>query len=157
MMTIAPEQISLEDVEYLSKNGIVLSIGHSNTSYEEAMNCFDHGASAVTHLYNAMSGLTGRDPGVIGAVLNNPDCYVAIIPDLFHVHPANIQIAARMKPDHLFFVTDCHAPVGTSIEEFYLTGRHMFVRDGKCVDKNGTLCGSNVLMNQGLKNCVETC
>jgi N-acetylglucosamine-6-phosphate deacetylase len=111
----------------------------------------------VTHLYNAMSGLTGRDPGVIGAVLNNPSCYVAIIPDLFHVHPANISIAAKLKPDHLFFVTDCHAPVGSDIKEFNLTGRHMYVKDGRCVDKNGNLCGSFILMNQALKNAVNSC
>lgn len=94
-----------------------------------------------------MSGLSGREPGVIGAVLNNPDCYVGIIPDLHHVHPANISIASKIKPEHLFMVTDCHSPAGTDIDEFYLTGRHMFVRDGKCVDKNGTLCGSIILMN----------
>lgn len=104
-----------------------------------------------------MSGLTGRDPGVIGAVLNNPHCYVAIIPDLHHVHPANISIAARLKPDHLFFVTDCHAPVGSDITEFNLTGRHMYVRDGKCVDKEGHLCGSAILMYEGLRNAIKSC
>jgi len=94
---------------------VILSIGHSNTTYEIAKKCFDAGATAVTHLYNAMSGLTGRDPGVIGAVLNNPYCYSAIIPDLRHVHPANIQIALKIKPDHIFIVTDCHAAAGTDI------------------------------------------
>jgi N-acetylglucosamine-6-phosphate deacetylase len=133
-MTIAPEKVSKEDVEYLSSHGVILSVGHSNATYEVTKDCFKAGATAVTHLYNAMSGLTGREPGVIGAVLDNPDCYTAIIPDLHHVHPANISIAARLKPDHLVIVTDCHSPVGTDITEFYLNGRHMFVRDGKCVN-----------------------
>ena len=147
MITLAPEKASNADVEYLAGNGVIVSLGHSNATYEEAMECFKSGASAVTHLYNAMSGLAGRDPGVIGAVLNNPSCYTAIIPDLHHVHPANISIAAKIKTDHLFMVTDCHSPAGTAIDEFDLTGRHMFVRDGKCVDKEGRLCGSIILMN----------
>jgi N-acetylglucosamine-6-phosphate deacetylase len=90
MTTIAPEKFSEDDLKYLVSNGVVLSVGHSNTTYEVAQKCFEAGATAVTHLYNAMSGLTARDPGVIGAVLNNSDCYAAIIPDLHHVHPANI-------------------------------------------------------------------
>ena len=90
MMTIAPEKASKEEVQYLSSHGVIVSVGHSNASYEDTKAFFDAGATAVTHLYNAMSGLTGRDPGVIGAVLNNPTCYVGIIPDLHHVHPANI-------------------------------------------------------------------
>lgn len=94
---------------------------------------------------------------MIGAVLNNPSCYVAIIPDLFHVHPANIEIAAKLKPDHLFFVTDCHAPVGSDMKEFNLTGRHMYVKDGRCVDKEGHLCGSFILMNKALENAVKHC
>lgn len=157
MMTIAPEAFSNEQVEYLSKHGVILSLGHSNASYEVAEDCFNHGATAVTHLFNAMSGLTGRDPGLIGSALNNPNCYVGIIPDLHHVHHANVLLAANLKPETLFIVTDCHSPAGTSIEEFDLTGRHMYVRDGKCVDINGTLCGSNILMHDALKNCVNSC
>ena len=90
MMTIAPEKLSPEETRFLSSHGIILSVGHSNCSYEQAMQCFDNGATAVTHLYNAMSGMTGRDPGLIGAVLNREDCFSAIIPDLHHVHHANI-------------------------------------------------------------------
>jgi N-acetylglucosamine-6-phosphate deacetylase len=146
-MTIAPEKFKPEDVKYLADNGIILSVGHSNCSYEEAMQCFKSGATAATHLYNAMSGLIGREPGVIGAVLNNPDCYSAIIPDLHHVHPANIQIAVKIKPDHMFLVTDCHAPAGSAIKEFKLTGRPMYAREGMCTDFDGHLSGSNILMN----------
>ena len=104
-----------------------------------------------------MSGLTGRDPGVIGAVLNNSDVYTAIIPDLHHVHPANITIASKIKPDHLFIVTDCHSPAGTDITQFKLNGREMFVKDGMCLDSKGVLCGSVILMNEGLRNCVQNC
>jgi N-acetylglucosamine-6-phosphate deacetylase len=157
LLTVAPEKVSPEQVKYLASKGVVVSVGHSNASYEEAKNCFDAGATAVTHLYNAMSGLTGRDPGVIGAVLNNPTCFVGIIPDLHHVHPANIEIAAKLKPDHLVFVTDCHSPVGTDITEFKLNGRQMFVRDRKCVDASGSLSGSFLLMNEAIQNAVKSC
>ena len=156
-MTVAPEKLSSDDTKYLSSNGVVLSVGHSNCTYEQAMKCFDDGARSVTHLYNAMSGLTGRDPGVIGAVLNREDCYSAIIPDLHHVHQANVSIAAKLKPDHMFLVTDCHAPAGTDIKEFDLTGRHMYVKNGMCCDIEGRLSGSNILMDDGLRNCVQAC
>lgn len=113
LMTIAPENVSGKDVAFLACHGVIIAIGHSNASYEIATKCFDLGATAVTHLFNAMSGLTGRDPGVIGAVLNHPSCYTAIIPDLHHVHPANISISTKIKPEHMFIVTDCHSPAGT--------------------------------------------
>jgi N-acetylglucosamine-6-phosphate deacetylase len=156
-MTIAPEKVSVAQVKRMAEKGVVLSLGHSKATYEVAKACLEAGASAATHLYNAMSGLSARDPGVIGAVLNHPSCYVGIIPDLHHVHPANIEIAARLKPDHLVMVTDCHSPVGTDISEFKLNGRQMYVRDGKCVDTNGNLSGSAILMNEGLRNAVNSC
>jgi len=93
-----------------------------------------------------MSGLVGRDPGMIGAVLNS-DIYASVIPDLHHVHAANIQIAAKMKKNKLFLVTDCHAPAGTSLTEFDLKGLHMYVKGEMCCNKEGKLSGSNILMN----------
>jgi N-acetylglucosamine-6-phosphate deacetylase len=121
------------------------------------MYSFDQGARTTTHLYNAMSGLTGRDPGLIGAVLSREDAFAAIIPDLHHVHWANVMLAAKVKPDHMFIVTDCHSPAGTDIKEFKLNGRPMLVKDGMCCDLEGRLSGSNILMDQGLKNCVMEC
>lgn len=88
-MTIAPEKLSIDDVKFLSSNGVILSIGHSNCSYEQALECFENGATSATHLYNAMSGIVGWEPGIIGAILNS-DIYTSVIPDLHHVHPANI-------------------------------------------------------------------
>jgi len=100
-----------------------------------------------------MSGIVGWEPGLIGAILNS-EIYASIIPDLHHVHPANIQIAAKLKKNKLFVVTDCHAPAGTTLTEFDLKGLHMYVKNGLCCDKDGRLSGSNILMNQGIKNCV---
>ena len=103
-----------------------------------------------------MSGIFGREPGLIGCVLNT-DIYTSIIPDLHHVHPANIELAEKTKKDKLFIVTDCHAPAGTSLDNFLLKGLHMYVRNGICCDKDGKLGGSNILMNEGVKNCVQSC
>ena len=141
-------------MELLLSNGVIISIGHSNATYEEAEKNIKRGAQSVTHLFNAMSGLTARTPGMIGAVLNNPDVYAGIIPDLFHVHKANIQIATKIKPNHIYIVTDAHAPNGTELGEFDLTGRHFYAKDGRCVDKDGNIVGSLITMNQALKNCV---
>lgn len=111
----------------------------------------------MTHLYNAMSGVTARNPGMIGAALMHPTCFCGIIADLHHVHPANISIAAKLKPDHLYLVTDAHAPNGTDMKDFYLTGKHLFVKDGICVDENGVLAGSFFTLNQAIQNCVQKC
>lgn len=156
-MTIAPEKFKHTDnVEYLAQKGIILSIGHSNCSYEDAKECIEKGATSSTHLYNAMSGIVGREPGIIGAILNT-DIFASVIPDLHHVHPANIEIASKLKEDKLFIVTDCHAPAGTELKEFELHGLHMYVKNGLCCDKEGKLSGSNILMNEGVKNCVNSC
>ena len=143
-----------EETELLLNNGVIISMGHSNDNYENVEKNLKKGAQSVTHLFNAMSGMTARNPGMIGAVLNNPDLFAGIIPDLFHVHKANIQIATKIKPDHVYIVTDAHAPNGTTIEEFVLNGKHFYAKEGRCVDKDGNLCGSLITMNQGLKNCV---
>jgi len=103
-----------------------------------------------------MSGIVGREPGIIGAILNT-DIFASVIPDLHHVHPANIEIASKLKEDKLFIVTDCHAPAGTELKEFELHGLHMYVKNGLCCDKEGKLSGSNILMNEGVKNCVNSC
>jgi N-acetylglucosamine-6-phosphate deacetylase len=98
MMTIAAEKFSEVEVEYLVNNGIILSVGHSNATYEQTENLISKGVTTCTHLFNAMSGLVARSPGVIGAILNSPTCYAGIIPDLFHVHKANIQLTTKLKP-----------------------------------------------------------
>ena len=130
LMTVAPEKVSTEQVKRMTEKGVVLSIGHSKATYEVTKACLEAGASAATHLFNAMSGLSARDPGVIGAVLNHPSCYVGIIADLHHVHPANIEIAARLKPDNLMMVTDCHSPAGTELQ-------HSSSTAGRCTCETG--------------------
>jgi N-acetylglucosamine-6-phosphate deacetylase len=91
IITMAPEKFTEEEIDYLLESGVILSLGHTNATYEEVQNILNKDALiTVTHLYNAMTGLTARSPGMIGAVLNNPNCYAGIITDLFHVHKACI-------------------------------------------------------------------
>lgn len=131
MMTIAPEHFTETQIKYLADNGIIVSVGHTNATYEQADAAFKNGASTVTHIFNAMHGLSGRLPGVVGAILNN-DCYAGIIADMLHVHKANIQIMTKVKPDHMFLITDAVTPVGTDLTEFNFAGKRLHVKDGIC-------------------------
>jgi N-acetylglucosamine-6-phosphate deacetylase len=102
-----------------------------------------------------MSGLVGREPGLIGASLNNPDCYIGLIADLHHVHPANISMTNKLKGDHVYLVTDALSPVGTDNIEFDYNGKLFYVKDDKCVDKDGKLGGTVLTLNKAIKNCVD--
>lgn len=155
-MTMAAENVKPEQIEFLAKHGIIVSIGHSNASYEVAENAFKHGAKTVTHMFNAMSGMTGRNPGLIGAVLANP-VYLGLIVDMLHVDKANVRLMTNLKPTSVYLVTDAVTPTGTDMTEFDFAGKHLYVRDGKCVDDAGTLGGAYLTMNEAIENCVEKC
>lgn len=155
-MTMAAENVKPEQIEFLAKHGIIVSIGHSNASYEVAENAFKHGAKTVTHMFNAMSGMTGRNPGLIGAVLANP-VYLGLIVDMLHVDKANVRLMTSLKPTSVYLVTDAVTPTGTDMTEFDFAGKHLYVRDGKCIDDAGTLGGAYLTMNEAIENCVEKC
>lgn len=155
-MTIAPEMFHVKQIKYLHDAGVVLSVGHSSTIYETALQGINSGITSATHIFNAMSGLSGRNPGVVGAVLNN-DIYASVITDLFHVDKANIELLHKIKGDKLYIVTDAMPCLGADIDEFYLSGKKIFVRDGKCVDENGVLGGANISISDSIKNCMNYC
>lgn len=155
-ITLAPENFTAEQIVFLTKNGVIVSIGHSNARYEDAQKALDNGAITATHLFNAMSGITGRNPGVVGAVLSNP-CYTGIIVDLLHVDKHNVNLVSKLKPMHTYLVTDAVTPTGTEMTEFDFAGKHLYVRDGKCIDDNGTLGGAYLTMDEAVRNCVKDC
>ncbi len=155
-LTMAPENSTAEQIDFLVKNGVIVSVGHTNATYEQAQIAFDNGAATVTHMFNAMSGMTGRNPGVIGAVLAN-SVYFGMIVDLLHVDKANVKLMATLKPTTMYLVTDAVTPTGTSMTEFDFAGKHLYVRDGRCVDDNGTLGGAYLTMNEAVRNCVREC
>lgn len=155
-LTLAPEKFTADQLKFLAKHGVIISIGHSNAKYEDAQRAFDNGAVTATHMFNAMSGLTGRNPGVIGAVLSN-SCYTGIIVDLLHVDKYNVNLVSKLKPMHTYLVTDAVTPTGTDMTEFDFAGKHLYVRDGKCIDAAGTLGGAYLTMNEAVRNCVKEC
>ncbi|MDR9830832.1 N-acetylglucosamine-6-phosphate deacetylase [Vibrio sp. FNV 38] len=154
-VTLAPEHNMAAHIEKLAKAGIIVSIGHTNATYAEARKSFESGISFATHLFNAMTPMAGREPGVVGAIYDTPDVYAGIIADGFHVDYANIRIAHRIKGEKLVLVTDATAPAGADMDHFIFVGKKVYYRDGKCVDENGTLGGSALTMIEAVQNTVE--
>ena len=154
-VTLAPEQNNHEHIRKLRDAGIVVAIGHTNATYAQAREGFEAGITFATHLFNAMSSITGREPGVVGAIYDSPDVYAGIIVDGYHVDYANIRIAHKVKGEKLILVTDATAPAGADMDHFIFVGKKVYYRDGKCVDENGTLGGSALTMIEAVQNSVE--
>ncbi len=156
-VTLAPEMTGTDVISKLAAAGIVVSAGHSNATLKEAKAGFRAGITFATHLYNAMPYITGREPGLVGAILDEPDVYCGIIADGLHVDYTNIRNAKRLKGDKLCPVTDATAPAGANIDQFIFAGKTIYYRNGLCVDENGTLSGSSLTMIEGVRNLVEHC
>lgn len=154
-VTLAPEMVAPEVISKLVASGIIVSAGHSNATVKEAKVGFRAGITFATHLFNAMPYITGREPGLAGAIFDEPDVYCGIIADGLHVDYANIRTAKKVKGDKLCLVTDATAPAGANIDEFIFAGKTIYYRDGLCVDENGTLSGSALTMIEGVCNLVE--
>ncbi|HBM2674093.1 N-acetylglucosamine-6-phosphate deacetylase [Enterobacter hormaechei] len=156
-VTLAPEMTGTDVISKLAAAGIVVSAGHSNATLKEAKAGFRAGITFATHLYNAMPYITGREPGLVGAILDEPDVYCGIIADGLHVDYTNIRNVKRLKGDKLCLVTDATAPAGANIDQFIFAGKTIYYRNGLCVDENGTLSGSSLTMIEGVRNLVEHC
>ncbi|MEL0659071.1 N-acetylglucosamine-6-phosphate deacetylase [Psychromonas arctica] len=157
-ITLAPEMTPDNVIAQLSNAGIVVSLGHSNGTYQQATNAIKHGASCATHLFNAMSSITGREPGIVGAVYDN-NIYAGIIVDGFHVDYVNVRLSKKIMGDKLILVTDATAPAGADIErfsnQFDFVGTTVYYKDGKCFGEDGTLGGSAVTMIESIQQCVK--
>lgn len=156
-VTLAPEQAGSDVIRQLSAAGIIVSAGHSNATYAEAKAGFSAGITFATHLYNAMSPFSGREPGLVGALFDSPDVYCGIIADGLHVNYANVRMAKRLKGERLILVTDATAPAGAAIDKFIFAGKTIYYRNGLCVDEHGTLSGSALTMIEAVQNSVEYC
>jgi len=133
----------------------VISAGHTNATFEETLEAFRGGVSGVTHLFNAMSPMTNREPGTVGAALHDPECFCGLIVDGRHVHPAVLRIALQAKAiDRFMLVSDAMPCVGSGRDHFMLQGRRIEVRDGVCVDENGTISGSAIDMASAVRNAT---
>ncbi|HGH5977831.1 TPA: N-acetylglucosamine-6-phosphate deacetylase [Kluyvera georgiana] len=154
-VTLAPEMVAPEVITALANAGIVVSAGHSNATAKEARIGFRAGITFATHLFNAMPYMSGREPGLTGAILDANEIYCGIIADGLHVDYINIRNAKRLKGDKLCLVTDATAPAGANIDRFIFAGKTIYYRNGLCVDENGTLSGSSLTMIEGVRNLVE--
>lgn len=154
-VTLAPEQVESHYIRQLVSAGIVVSAGHSNATYEQARKGFAAGISFATHLYNAMPYITGREPGLMGAIFDTPEVYTGIIADGHHVAWPSIRNAKHSKGDKLVLVTDATAPAGANIDHFIFAGKPVYYRNGMCVDENGTLSGSALTMIEAVANSVQ--
>lgn len=155
LVTLAPEQASAEQIGVLTERGILVSAGHTDASYGEAIAGFDAGIRMATHLFNAMTPWQGRNPGMVGAVFRRPDVYAGIIADGHHVHFDSIRLAKQLKGDKLVLVTDATPPVGTQMASFIIGGQEVFYQNGMCVSADGTLGGSALTMMEAVSNCVH--
>jgi len=157
LVTLAPEMTTPAMIHRLTDAGVVVSAGHTNATYAEISAALKAGVRGFTHLFNAMSPLTGREPGTVGAALEDIHAWCGLILDGHHVHPVTLQLALRCKPANRFMlVTDAMPTVGMDGNSFLLQGRTITVRgDGMCLDDAGTLAGSNLNMAAAVKNAVE--
>jgi N-acetylglucosamine-6-phosphate deacetylase len=155
VVTLAPEQTSPGTIRRLVDAGVIVSAGHSNGSYADALGALDEGLTGFTHLFNAMSPLTAREPGIVGAALENQNAYCGMIVDGLHVAPATLRIALCCRPaDRFMLVTDAMPTVGQPEKFFMLQGRRIRVENGVCVDESGTLAGSDLDMASAVRNAV---
>lgn len=153
MVTLAPEAATPAQIAALTAAGIIVSLGHSDCTLDQAQAAFAAGARCATHLFNAMSPLGHRQPGLVGAVLSG-DAQAGIIADGTHVDPAALRIALRARPGGLFLVSDCMAVAGTTLTEFPLQGRRILRRDGRLTLADGTLAGADLRLDRAVRVAV---
>lgn len=148
LTTVAPESVTPERIARLVAQGIVVSLGHSDTTYAAAADAARAGASMVTHLFNAMSQIGNREPGLAGTAIDTGTLHAGLIADGIHVDPATIGIAVRAKngPAKIFLVTDAMATIGTDMTSFTLNGRLIKRENGSLRLEDGTLAGADLDM-----------
>jgi N-acetylglucosamine-6-phosphate deacetylase len=154
IVTVAPENISTKQITDLVNNGVIVCLGHSNATFEQTNLALKAGATGFTHLFNAMSPLTSREPGVVGAALLDENSYASLILDNIHVHIDTVKLAMKCK-QNIMLVTDAMPPVGTEQESFEFFGATI-TRDGyKLTDQSGRLAGSAIDMLKSVMNAVD--
>jgi len=157
MLTLAPELADPADLRTLADAGVILSAGHTDATYEQVGTALAAGLRGFTHLYNAMSPLMHRAPGVVGAALDDQTAWCGLIVDGAHLHPSVIRIALRARPlDRFMLVTDAMPTVGMTDKRFLLGGRPIRVENGVCVNDDGTLAGCDLDMATAVRNLVHT-
>ncbi|GAB1463623.1 N-acetylglucosamine-6-phosphate deacetylase [Pedobacter sp.] len=150
MMTLAPELQDDDVIQYLLDNRVVVSLGHSSATFEQATKAYNQGIQTTTHLFNAMSALQHRAPGIPTAVLNHQTAMASIIADGLHVDFEVVKMAAKVMKERLFIITDAVTECNSGPYQHHAV-------EGKFVMPDGTLSGSAMTMLQSIKNCVNHC
>lgn len=154
MVTLAPESVTLDQIAALTEAGVIVSLGHSDCSYDTARAGFAAGAGCATHLFNAMSQIGNRAPGLAGAILDG-DAFAGLIADGIHVHPAVMRMALAARREGIFLVTDCMAFAGTDATEMLLNGRRVLRRDGRLTLEDGTLAGADLTLAEAIRILIR--
>lgn len=152
-VALAPEKSgALEAIRYLGAHGVKVMLGHSDASYDQVQLALDAGAKGIVHCYNGMRGLHHRDPGVVGAGLLHPECYVEIIADGHHVHPAAIEVAHRCCGSRMTLITDAMCATGMPDGQYTLGEYQVEMKQGVVTTQSGGLAGSTLTLLGGVKN-----
>lgn len=149
MVTLAPEMVDDSIIDFLQQNKIIISAGHSNATYKQAVKGFEK-IKTATHLFNAMSPLQGREPGMVGAIYNSSDVHSSIVVDGVHVDYSSVQLSKKILGERLFLITDAVTEADSG------PYRHEFKND-RYIIPGGTLSGSSLTMMKAVKNCVQHC
>lgn len=156
MLTLAPNRVPTNLIKSLSGKGVFVSLGHSEANLAEVTNALASGARAFTHLFNAMSQMNGREPGMVGAALADPESFCGLIVDGYHVHDSAMKVALAAKPrSRIMLITDAMPTAAGGPDSFALQGRGVHLVNGKLVLDDGTLAGSNLTMDEAVRYCVE--
>lgn len=157
LVTLAPEIVPMQSISRLAKAGVIVSAGHTAASYELIQEARRHGLRGFTHLFNAMPPLIGREPGPVGAALDDFEAWLSLIVDFHHVSAASLRVAVHAKggSHRIILITDAMPSVGTSLETFKIQDRNVFRRNGRLTTADGTLAGSDLDMATAVRNTIR--
>ncbi|EIL90998.1 N-acetylglucosamine-6-phosphate deacetylase [Rhodanobacter fulvus Jip2] len=156
LITLAPDQMPTASISALAASGVIVCAGHTAADYATTRAALDAGVRGFTHLFNAMTPFGSREPGVVGAALDDAESWCGIIADGHHVHPVSLRVAIAAKArGKMVLVTDAMPPVGADSPEYKLNGETIVVKDGVCQTAGGTLAGSALDMAGAVRNAVE--
>lgn len=156
LVTLAPEKAPEEFIKKLTEAGVIVCAGHTNANFEQMNKAFNNGISGITHLFNAMSQFQSRAPNVVGAALEDQNCWCGIIVDDYHVHPSTLRTAIKAKvAGKMILVTDAMATVGAQTKSFTLNDETITAISGRCATSTGRLAGSDLDMATAVKNTTQ--
>lgn len=156
LVTLAPELTTPDAIRSLVAAGVIVAAGHTAADYSTVRQALDAGLSSFTHLFNAMTPLSSREPGVVGAALEDPNSWCGLIVDGYHVHPGTLRVAIAAKAQgKMLLVTDAMPTVGAETKSFVLKGETIRAENGRCATAEGTLAGSDLDMLSAVRNSVK--